>query len=104
MIPVFHSVTQDPAGAVYRRSEELRRQGMTELIGALADKTPLTPGMTRDRAVDLIFFLTGPEAYRALVLTAGWSKDEWISWTSDTLCRDLFGPPSTPPERRAATG
>ena len=74
MIPVYHSVAQDPAGAVYQRSEELRRQGMTELVDALAAKTPLAPGLARDRAADLLFFLTGPESYRALVLTAGWSQ------------------------------
>ena len=93
MIPVYHSVAQEPAGRVYQRSEELRRQGMRELVDALAAKTPLAPAMTPDRAADLIFFLTGPESYRALVLDAGWQHDEWITWTSRTLCRDLFGDP-----------
>lgn len=97
MIPVYHSVAQDPAGAVYQRSEELRRQDMTELVDALAEKTPLVPGLARGRAADLLFFLTGPECYRALVLAAGWSQDEWVHWTSDTLCRDLFGKPAGTP-------
>ena len=97
MIPVYHSVAQDPAGAVYQRSEELRRQDMTELVDALAAKTPLVPGLARDRAADLLFFLTGPESYRALVLTAGWTQDEWVRWTSDTLCQDLFGKPTGTP-------
>jgi AcrR family transcriptional regulator len=91
MIPVFHAVAQDPAGTVYQRSEALRRHGMTELIDALAKKTPLAPGMTRRRATDLIYFLTGPESYRALVLDAGWSPSQWVRWTSDTLGRGLFG-------------
>jgi AcrR family transcriptional regulator len=93
MIPVYHSVAQEPAGQVYRRSEELRREGMREVVDALAGKTPLVPALTRDRAADLIFFLTGPESYRALVLGAGWPHDEWVAWTSRTLCRDLFGDP-----------
>jgi AcrR family transcriptional regulator len=97
MIPVYHSVAQDPAGAVYQQSEELRRQDMAKLVDALAEKTPLVPGLARDRAADLLFFLTGPECYRALVLTAGWSQDEWAHWTSDTLCRDLFGKPAGTP-------
>jgi AcrR family transcriptional regulator len=97
MIPVYHSVAQDPAGAVYQQSEELRRQDMAKLVDALAEKTPLVPGLARDRAADLLFFLTGPECYRALVLTAGWSQDEWARWTSDTLCRDLFGQPAGAP-------
>jgi AcrR family transcriptional regulator len=97
MIRVYHSVAQDPAGAVYQRSEELRRQDMAKLVDALAEKTPLVPGLARDRAADLLFFLTGPECYRALVLTAGWSQDGWARWTSDTLCRDLFGKPAGAP-------
>ena len=98
LIPVYHALAQEPAGEIYRHSEELRRQGMTELIDALAEKTPLARGVTRDRAADLIFFLTGPDAYRALVLTAGWSPDEWVRWTGETLCRDLFADPPPHPD------
>jgi AcrR family transcriptional regulator len=98
MIPVFNAVAQDPAGAVYQQASALRHEGMTELIDALAKKTPLARGMTRRRATDLVYFLTGPESYRALVLGAGWPPKEWVRWVSDTLCRDLFG--DSPPTRR----
>lgn len=64
---------------------------MTALVDALAKKTPLADGMTRRRAADLLYFLTGPESYRALVLDAGWSERMWVRWVSDTLSRDLFG-------------
>jgi AcrR family transcriptional regulator len=96
MIPVYHSVAQEPAGAVYRRSEELRRQDMGRLVDDLARKTPLVPGLSRHRAADLAFFLMGPESYRALVLVAGWSHDEWVAWTSARLCHDLFGAERAP--------
>ncbi|HEY2795139.1 MAG TPA: helix-turn-helix domain-containing protein, partial [Micromonosporaceae bacterium] len=41
MVAVFHAVSQDPAGAIYQQSEELRRTGMAELVETLAKKTPL---------------------------------------------------------------
>ena len=91
MIPVFHAVSQDTAGAVFRQSEDLRRKGMTNLAASLAKRTPLVAGMTRRRAADLLFVLTGPESYRAFVLGCGWSPSHWVHWVSDTLARELFG-------------
>src|SRR5664280_639851 len=32
----------------------------------------------------------GPESYRAFVAGAGWSRQEWVSWVSNTLSRDIF--------------
>jgi hypothetical protein len=78
LIPVYRAVAQSPAGAGFRRSEELRREGMAELAAALAAKTSLQTAMTLPRASDLLFVLTGPEVYRSFVQDAGWSHDQWI--------------------------
>jgi AcrR family transcriptional regulator len=91
MLPVFHAVSADPAGAVFRHGEALRRTGFEEMVAALAQKTPLRRGMTRRRAADLFFVLAGPESYRSFVIEAGWTERQWISWVSTTLIRDLFG-------------
>jgi AcrR family transcriptional regulator len=91
MIPVFHAVSQDAAGAVFRQSEHLRREDMVELATSLSKRTPLAPGMTRRRAADLLFVLSGPESYRAFVLGCGWSPRQWVRWVGDTLSRELFG-------------
>jgi hypothetical protein len=58
---------------VFRQSEDLRRDGMTDLASSLAKRTRLATGMTRRRAADLLFVFTGPESYRAFVLGCGWS-------------------------------
>ncbi len=91
MLPVFHAVAQDPAGQTYARAVDLRRTGMLELIRTLAAKSPLVSGMTMARAADLLFFLTGPECYRELVLLTRWTTSEWIEWVATTLSRDVFG-------------
>lgn len=90
MLPVFTAVSQDAAGVIHQRSEQLRRQGMAELVDVLAHKTPLAQGMTRRRAGDLLHVLTGPESYRAFVLDSGWPERDWVRWVSNTLCHDLF--------------
>jgi hypothetical protein len=87
-------VAQDPAGAVFRRSEDLRHQGMSGVADALVAKTRLRRGMTRQRAAELLFVLTGPETYRAFVLDVGWTHEDWIDWVAGVLERELFGDPT----------
>jgi AcrR family transcriptional regulator len=91
MLPVFHSVVGDPAGEVWQRGEELRLEGMKNLVDALADKATLRRGLTGARAVDALFVVMGPELYRSLVIERGWSIQEWSTWVAATLLRDLFG-------------
>jgi hypothetical protein len=87
---VFSAVAQDPAGAIYQRSEELRRADMGRLADTLEKKTPLRKGAARRRAAELLFVLTGPALYRDFVLEAGWTPREWTRWVSNTLIRDLL--------------
>jgi AcrR family transcriptional regulator len=91
LLPVFHAVAADPACAVFRHGEDLRRSGFEEMIDALAKKTPLRHGMTRRRAADLLFILAGPESYRSFVIESDWTPRQWTSWVSATLVRDIFG-------------
>jgi AcrR family transcriptional regulator len=91
MLPVFHAVSADPAGEVYSRSQQLRREGFENIIAMLTKKAPLRRGMTRRRASDLLFVLAGPESYRSFVLESGWTTKQWVSWVSATVARDLFG-------------
>ncbi len=91
MLPVFHAVSVDPAGAVFRRAEDLRRHGYDDLVRMLEKKAPLRPGLNRAHASDLLFVLLGPELYRTLVIERGWSLNDWAEWTSATILRDLFG-------------
>ena len=96
MLPVFHAVSADPAGVVYRHAESLRRRGFEDLVDALCRKAPLRKGLTRQRAADLIFVLAGPDSYRSFVLEAGWTSKQWVTWVSSTLARDFFGAPPVP--------
>jgi AcrR family transcriptional regulator len=92
MLPVFHTVAGDAAGEIYRRGERLRWEGMRELtLDVLLPKQPVRRGLSPDQAVGLVFVLLGPESYRAFVLAAGWSPEQWTAWTINTLVDDLYG-------------
>jgi AcrR family transcriptional regulator len=91
MLPVFHAVSADPAGEIFRHGEALRRQGMEDLVEVLVAKAPLRKGMTKPRAVDLLYVLMGPESYRSFVLECGWTPKQWTTWVAVTVARDLFG-------------
>jgi hypothetical protein len=70
MIGVLSAVSQDPAGVICQQSEDLRRADMTRLADTLARKMPLRRGMTRRRAAQLLFVLTGPA--RPCTGTSSW--------------------------------
>jgi hypothetical protein len=91
MMPVFHSVSADAAGQVFRKGEQRRRDGLRALTDELVAKAPLAPGMNSDRVSDLLFVLLGPEVYRSFVIELGWTQDEWADWTTQALVRDIFG-------------
>jgi AcrR family transcriptional regulator len=90
MLPVFHAVAADAAGAVYRHGERLRRAGMADLADFLADQGWLRADVDRARASDLLFVLLGAETYRTFVLELGWSPQGWAEWTTEALTRDLI--------------
>jgi AcrR family transcriptional regulator len=91
MLPVFHAVAGDTAGEVYRQAERLRWDGMHDLtLNVLLKKAPIRSGLDPTQAVGLVYVLLGPQAYRSFVLDAGWSPQEWITWTANALVRDLY--------------
>lgn len=92
-LPIFATLAREPGGEIYRSSQQLRRTGMEQLVTALQAKTPLHAGVTPTRAADLLDFFMGPESYAELVLRAGWSQRQWVSWVSETLTDQLLDDP-----------
>jgi hypothetical protein len=90
MLPVFHTVAADAAGAVWRNGEQLRLDGYRDLITGLVAKSPLRKGLDHAAATDLLFVILGPEVYRSLVLERGWTVAEWTARITGTITRELF--------------
>jgi AcrR family transcriptional regulator len=98
----------DPeASAFLTKNERMRTDGYREMVGFLSRKCPLRENLTDAHATDLMLFLAGPGAYRALVLDRGWTHAEWVAWTSGALAQQLFrtgGVPSGSPEPPRESG
>ena len=88
---VRSAVAADPEASAFLASNEgMRAGGYREMVGLLSRKRPLRENLTEARATDLMLFLAGPGAYRALVLERGWTHEEWVAWTSGALAQQLF--------------
>jgi AcrR family transcriptional regulator len=66
--------------------------GMGLAVQGFRDQGVLRPGLTVDRATDLLWWYAGPWAYRGLVTTRGWTDDEYEEWLARTLYDQLFRP------------
>ena len=81
----------DPEGAgIVAFHEEWREDGYREFIDVLLTKAPLRRGVTPQRATHLLLLYAGVDPYRLLVLTYGWTHDEWVDWTVDTIADQVF--------------
>ena len=83
---------QDPETArVMAFHERWRADGYRQLLELLHAKAEFRPGLTLERATDLLLLFVGMEVYRVLVGTQGWSHEEWLDWTVATVAVQLFG-------------
>jgi AcrR family transcriptional regulator len=82
----------DPELAAWRRElGESRLQDAREVVESLAHKQALAPGITSDRAVDLLWTLGSSEIYRTLVVDRGWSPEQYEQSLASLLVCSLLG-------------
>lgn len=88
----------------WRRGEAGRHQAVERAILPLAS-TAARSGLSADAVVDLVWALTGPDLYRALVIERGWSPQRYEKVLSQLLVAGVLpresGRPSSPPKRSA---
>ena len=81
----------DPAIIGLRaEADRHRRQALASLIEGLADRGALAAGLTRPRAVDRAWVLTGVEIYLGATDGCGWSDAEYATWLADLLVSQLL--------------
>ena len=73
-------------------SERLRRDGLAQIVGLLADRFGLRAGLTGDDATDLLLMLSSSGTYLTLQ-RYGWSDEKYVAWLTDTLARQLLAQP-----------
>jgi len=72
-------------------TEQRRRAGATSVIDSISAVGELRPGLTRERAIDILWLLNGPAVYGQLVRAAGWTPADYQSWLADTFRAQLLG-------------
>jgi len=81
----------DPdAARVMALHENGRAAGYRDSLELLRTKAEFRPGLSLERAIDLLLLFVGPDVYHALVNGRGWSHDEWIDWTVSAVAEQIF--------------
>jgi AcrR family transcriptional regulator len=71
--------------------ENWRAQGYREMLDLLRAKASLRPGLSPERATQLLLLYVGPDIYHVVIDSYGWTLEEWRDWTVATLDEQLFG-------------
>lgn len=85
----------DPGiGSLWHKLQEQRRYGMGLAAADILKAARATGRQIRisdEQAGDILWFLTGPWAYRAFVVDRGWNLDAYEDWIAQTTATQLFG-------------
>ena len=93
---VIRAAPDEEAATVWRRQEQLRRDGYRHMIGLLAADQRLRPDLDVEHATDMLMFIAGPDSYQILVNDYGWTTEHWKTWTTETLAQQLLATTQNP--------
>jgi hypothetical protein len=90
---VAESAPHEPeAAAVVAHSQRLRRDGLAQIVGLVADRFGLRARLDVDDATDLLLMLSSSAPYLAL-RRYGWSDEKYVGWLTDALATHLLARP-----------
>ncbi len=95
--------TDPEIAGLWRKLQDQRLYGMTLAATSLHDQAVLRADLSVARAADILWWYTGPWAYRTFVTERGWTLDDYEAWLADTLYDQLMNarPTNRRPPRRA---
>jgi AcrR family transcriptional regulator len=97
---VSTAATTDPQiRALAATTEQRRRTGAAAVVDSVRTVGRLRPGLTRRRAIDLLWMLNGPDIHHHLVGRAGWSPARYRTWLGEAMVRELLDPAGDAPAR-----
>ncbi len=89
---MIDNAAADPdVGAAWQRTQQYIRFGVEAGVGRLAELDALAPGLSPDRAADIITAVFSPRAYLALV-DLGWTHDEIEAAFQDMVVATVLDP------------
>ncbi len=101
VIAAADGAVSDPAIVELRdEGNRHRREGLRDLISALAGAAALAADLTEREALDRAWMLTGVELYLNATNGCGWSDDEYEHWLAALLQEQLLERPTGSPRNR----
>jgi hypothetical protein len=94
MLGVIRSAAEvdGDAAALWARIEGDFHANQGAVVGSIAAKGALRPGLGVDRATDILWTLNHPDVW-LLLAGRGWTPEEFEDWFADASCSDLLGLP-----------
>ncbi|WP_371786550.1 TetR/AcrR family transcriptional regulator [Streptosporangium subroseum] len=78
---------------VLDRNKRLRFVTHGAITRELAAKAGFTPGLSVERATQIVYTLLSQETYGLLVVERGWTVPEWSDWVRRHIQAELFAEP-----------
>jgi AcrR family transcriptional regulator len=98
VIAAAQGAAGDPAILALRtEADRHRREALRTLVDGLSKSGALRAGLTRRRAVDRAWMLTGVELYLAAIDGCGWSDTAYAQWLAGLLVGQLLASDSEAP-------
>jgi AcrR family transcriptional regulator len=87
LLGVFEAaaVSEPDLRRLQREQDAQRHAGLTRFTRLLDERGALRAELTPQRAADLIVTLGSYATYRSLVITLGWTDEQYEAWLTDTL-------------------
>jgi hypothetical protein len=99
---VLRAAAADPEpAALLERSRQAALAAHAAAVDELADRPGFTDHLSLLRATEMVATLLAPETYGLLVVTYGWTPQDWSAWTARHLIADLFPAAAAQPHRGA---
>jgi AcrR family transcriptional regulator len=82
----------DPqARELFEKVQDQRLAGMRRPVGVLVDHGALREGLSRTRAIDIVWLYVEPLQWELLVQRRGWSRAAYADWLGASLKLHLLG-------------
>lgn len=78
---------------VARQIEARRRQNQARLMTFLHEQGALRPGLSLEKATDVLWALTSYDLYRMLVVEQQWEPEQYETWLAQLLAQHLLVSP-----------
>ncbi len=92
LLEVIHNAapTDPDIGALWDRIQREFHANQRAIVESLAEKKALRPGLSVDRAADILWTLNHPNVWQPLVRERGCTPEEHEQWWSDIACAELL--------------